>query len=68
MAKFLCCRICLVEMERVKLADGSVVVVCGACDVIGVEREVARGGPVWVASMGLGGARRAGSRSNPDQG
>jgi len=67
MAKFLCCRICLVEMERVKLADGSAVVVCGACDMIGVEQEVARGGPVWAAGMGSGGTRRAGSRSNPEQ-
>jgi len=45
MAKLLCCRFCLVEMERFKLADGTVALVCVACDVIGLEHEMAHGGP-----------------------
>ena len=48
MAKLLGCRICMVDFARIELADGSVALLCSACDVIGVEHEVARGGPLWV--------------------
>ena len=51
MAKFLCCRFCLVEMERFKLADGTVALVCVACDVIGLEHEMAHGGPGRPAGL-----------------
>ena len=52
MAKFSSCRFCLVEMERFKLADGTVALVCVACDVIGLEHEMAYGGP-FAASRSL---------------
>jgi len=45
MAKFSSCRFCLVEMERFELADGTVALGCVACDVIGLEHEMAHGGP-----------------------
>jgi hypothetical protein len=51
MAKFLCCRFCLIEMERFKLADGTVALVCVACDVIGLEHEMAYGGPRRPAGL-----------------
>ena len=51
MAKFFCCRFCLVEMERFKLADGTVALVCVACDVIGLEHEMAHGGPLRPAGL-----------------
>ena len=51
MAKLLCCRFCLVEMERFKLADGTVALVCVACDVIGLEHEMAYGGPRRPAGL-----------------
>ena len=57
MAKFFSCRFCLVEMERFKLADGTVALVCVACDVIGLEHEMAHGGPLRPA--GLSGTARA---------
>src|SRR5215831_7648043 len=56
MARLWCCRFCLVEMEPVKLADGTAALVCIDCDVIGLEHEVARGGPMRPA----GAAARAG--------
>jgi hypothetical protein len=34
-------------MEPVKLADGTAALVCIDCDVIGLEHEVARGGPMF---------------------
>ncbi len=48
MAKLLGCRRCHVEMTEVALADGSVAVVCVACEGFGLAHEVARGGPVWL--------------------
>jgi hypothetical protein len=48
MAKLLGCRICMIELARIELADGSVALICHACEVIGVEHEVARGGPTWA--------------------
>jgi hypothetical protein len=53
MAKLLGCRICMVDFARIELADGTVALVCSACDVVGVEHEVAQGGPLWA-----GGSRR----------
>jgi hypothetical protein len=38
-------------MERFKLADGTVALVCVACDVIGLEHEVAQGGPRRPAGL-----------------
>ena len=56
MARLWCCRFCMVEMEPVKLADGTAALVCIDCDVMGLEHEVARGGPMRPA----GAAARAG--------
>ena len=53
MAKLFGCRLCAVELERVALADGSVVVFCVTCDTIGVEQEVTLGGPMWTAGMAI---------------
>ena len=33
MAKLLGCRICMVDFARIELADGSVALLCSACDV-----------------------------------
>jgi hypothetical protein len=49
MTKIFCCRFCAVQCEPLKLADGSTVLLCTTCDLIGVEREVAQGGPMWPA-------------------
>jgi hypothetical protein len=54
MARFFCCRFCVVEMEPVKLADGTAALVCVDCDVIGLEHEMARGGPMWSAGLAAG--------------
>jgi hypothetical protein len=51
MAKMLGCRICMVELVRVELADGSVALLCHACEVVGVEHEVRRGGPMWAGGF-----------------
>jgi hypothetical protein len=48
MAKLIGCRICMVDFARIELADGTVALVCSACDVVGVEHEVTRGGPLWA--------------------
>ena len=48
MAKLLGCRICMVDFARIELADGSVALLCSACDVICVEHEIAHGGPLWA--------------------
>src|SRR5262249_59593790 len=60
MARLWCCRFCMVEMEPVKLADGTAALVCIDCDVIGLEHEVARGGPMRSAgaAAGAGAARK----------
>jgi len=54
MARLWCCRFCRVEMEPVKLADGTAALVCIDCDVIGLEHEVARGGPMRSAGAAAG--------------
>ena len=45
------CRYCVIEMERLKLADGTAALVCVDCDLIGLEREIADGGPLWPAGL-----------------
>jgi hypothetical protein len=45
------CRYCVVEMERLVLADGTAAVVCVECDLIGLEREISDGGPLWHAGL-----------------
>ena len=54
MARLWCCRFCMVEMEPVKLADGTAALVCIDCDVNGLEHEVARGGPMRSAGAAAG--------------
>jgi len=46
MARLFGCRICRIELARIELADGTVALVCSTCDVIGLEHEAARGGPL----------------------
>jgi len=58
MARLWCCRFCMVEMEPVKLADGTAALVCIDCDVIGLEHEVARGGPMRTAGAAAGAAKK----------
>jgi len=57
----------MVEMEPVKLADGTAALVCIDCDVIGLEHEVARGGPMRsagaAAGAGVGVGRSNGRRA-----
>jgi hypothetical protein len=48
----------MVEMEPVKLADGTAALVCIDCDVIGLEHEVARGGPMRPAGAAAGVAKK----------
>jgi hypothetical protein len=48
----------MVEMEPVKLADGTAALVCIDCDVIGLEHEVARGGPMRSAGAAAGVAKK----------
>jgi hypothetical protein len=52
-AKLLGCRICMVDFARIELADGSFALLCSACDVIGVEHEIAHGGPLWAGETQL---------------
>ncbi len=65
MVKFFCCRRCLVEIEPIKLADGTeladgtAALVCIDCDLIGLAHELAEGGPVWAAGTGRGPQRRS---------
>ncbi len=48
MPRLRCCLSCFVELDRIALADGSVVLMCAPCDTIGVEREIAIGGRMWI--------------------
>jgi len=68
MAKLLCCRLCFVETAAIELADGSTVLLCATCDMIGRAHEVALGGPVWAADMRAPQARARASRSRLTQG
>jgi hypothetical protein len=45
------CRYCVVEMERLALADGTAALVCVDCDLIGLEYEIADGGPLWPTGL-----------------
>jgi hypothetical protein len=54
------CRYCVIEMERVVLADRTAVLLCVDCDLIGLEREIADGGPLWPA--GLAARRRSANK------
>jgi hypothetical protein len=45
------CHYCVVELERLVLADGTAVLLCVDCDLIGLEREIADGGPLWPAGV-----------------
>jgi hypothetical protein len=51
----------MVNFARIELADGTVALVCSACDVIGLEHEVARGGPLWAEGGRSARARSAGA-------
>ena len=62
MIKFFCCRRCLVEVEPIKLADGTAALICIDCDLIGLAHEIAEGGRVWAA--GTRRAPRQGSKSS----
>jgi hypothetical protein len=63
MAKLFCCRVCMIEMARVELADGTAALICVDCDVIGLAHEMAGGGPMW--SAGLSAGVRAAKRRRP---
>jgi hypothetical protein len=65
MTKVLCCRTCQVQFELMPLADGSVAVICLACDAVGLEHDVARGGPVWPAAMRLDRPKAARTKPAP---
>jgi hypothetical protein len=67
MPKFFHCHFCVVEMERFKLADGTVALVCVACDMIGLEHEVANGGFLRTAgrSAGTPASKKRRSRLRP---
>jgi len=57
MIKFFCCRRCRVEIEPVKLADGTAALVCIDCDLIGFAHEVGEGGRIWAAGTSVPGTR-----------
>jgi hypothetical protein len=50
-------------MERLALADGTAALVCIDCDLIGLEREIAGGGPLWPA--GLAARTRSANKRRP---
>jgi hypothetical protein len=51
MAKLVICRLCVAELARVELADGTVALVCVDCDAIGLAHEIAHGAPMWPAGL-----------------
>jgi hypothetical protein len=57
MPKLHVCRLCCIELEPVALADGSRVLLCAPCDLLGIETDVARGGSLWAAEMIAAAAR-----------
>lgn len=63
MTTLFCCRFCVVELEPVKLADGTAALVCVDCDVIGLEHEMALGGPMWSAGLAAGARAEKKARS-----
>jgi hypothetical protein len=62
-AKLFVCRLCMVELERIALADGTAARVCVACGVIGLEHELAGGAP--LSSTGLPRDAKAGRKPRP---
>jgi hypothetical protein len=62
------CRFCVVEMAGVELADGTTALVCVDCDAIGLEHEIARGGPMWSAGLSVDATARRRPRSRPRRG
>jgi hypothetical protein len=51
MAKFFCCCFCCVEIEPVKLADGTAALICVECDIIALEHEYVLGGSAAAAGL-----------------
>jgi hypothetical protein len=51
MAKLHGCRICFVELQRIELANGTVMLFCPACDLVGEERHIAEGARGQPAGM-----------------
>jgi len=51
MAKPFACRLCVVELTRVELADGTAALVCVDCDAVGLAHEIAHGAPMWPAGL-----------------
>lgn len=49
MARILCCWMCRVELEPIRLADGTSAILCVGCDVIGFGHETTLGGPLIPA-------------------
>jgi hypothetical protein len=55
-------------MERVVLADGTAALLCVDCDLIGLEREIARGAWLWPAGLTLRARGANKRRSRPRTG
>jgi hypothetical protein len=51
MAKLFICRLCVAELARVELADGTAALVCVDCDAIGLAHEIVHGAPMWPAGL-----------------
>jgi hypothetical protein len=51
MAKLFACRLCMIELLRVELADGTAALVCVDCDAIGLAHEIAHGASMWPAGL-----------------
>jgi hypothetical protein len=51
MVKRFSCRLCLIEIEPIALADGTAAVVCVDCDLMGLAHEVAAGSPMRPAGL-----------------
>jgi hypothetical protein len=61
MARIVSCRMCLVECERIVLADGRAALICVACDLVGLAHEIELGAPASPAEQGR--KRGRGSRA-----
>ena len=49
MTLLFCCRFWRVKIAPIALADGTVALVCGDCEVVGLAHEVAQGARPWDA-------------------
>ena len=71
MAKLVICRLCVAELARVELADGTVALVCVDCDAIGLAHEIAHGAPMWPAGLSADARgvdkRRSRRRARPER-